>query len=350
MKNQKIIRNILQEFNLNGNQFELSPLTAGLINDTYLLTDADGPKLILQKVNHFVFPEVNLLMDNIGHALVHLKADDYEGISFLATRLGKPYLIKDEQYWRIMNYIPDSTTYNTTTNPKIAFEAGRIIGKFHALLGSADPTLFKDTLPQFHDLGRRKREFESALESADAQKLNTAEKAIQQAHHFLKELQQLNNAELPLRVCHNDTKLNNILFLKTQAKALCLIDLDTLMNGYFYYDFGDAIRTVVNTAPEDETDFSKITFDENLFRAFVDGLAANPSFLSDDEKDILPLGAVFMPFMHGLRALTDYLNNNVYYKVSYENQNLDRCLSLFDFAEKALQKKEMMASYIQQKV
>ena len=347
---RKTIENILNDFNLSDSQYEASPLTAGLINDTYLLTDAHGPQYILQKVNHNVFPEVPLLMENVGRALLHLKADDYEAVSFLPTAQGRPYLEKAGHYWRIMKYIPDSTTFNTTADPQIAFEAGRILGRFHALLDPANPTDFKDTLPQFHHLGRRKREFESALESADHKKKQTAEIAIQQARHLLHELQHLNNAELPLRVCHNDTKLNNILFLKTEAKALCLIDLDTLMTGYFYYDFGDALRTVVNTAPEDETDFSKICFDEGLFRAFVDGLATNPSFLTDAEKNSLPLGAVFMPFLHGLRALTDYLNNNIYYKVRYENQNLDRCLSLFHFAQKALGKREMMSAYIQEQL
>ena len=122
------------------------------------------------------------------------------------------------------------------------------------------------------------------------------------------------------------------------------------MKGYFFYDFGDAIRTVVNNAPEDEQNHDLIHFDEHLFKAFVDGLVSNNSFLSSADISSLPLGAVFMPFIHGLRALTDHLNNNKYYKVTYENQNLDRCLSLFNFAEKALAKKDFMASYTQQKL
>ena len=289
-------------------------------------------------------------MDNIGFALPFLNAGDYTPITFLNTKKGANYVQKEGAFWRMMTFIPNSTTYNTTTNTNIAFEAGRIVGKFHSLLEPVDANLFKDTLPKFHNLSHRTEEIELALKTANSQKLETAKNAIQKAYGFLRELNHLDNEKLPVRICHNDTKLNNILFSKTTDKALCLIDLDTIMKGYFYFDFGDAIRTVVNTAPEDEQDHKKIVFNEGLFMAFVDGLAKNPSFLKDAEKESLPLGAIFMPFIHGLRALTDYLNNNNYYKVSYEKQNFDRCLSLFNFAEKALQKKEMMASYIQQKI
>lgn len=350
MTHQQIILDIVQEFNLSGNQIQWTPLTAGLINDTYLITDEKNKQFILQKINHNVFTNASILMDNIGYALPLLTAEDYDKITFVDTKKGDNYLQQNGTFWRLMTFIPNSTTYNTTTNTNIAFEAGRIVGKFHSLLASIDIALFQDTLPKFHNLSHRTQEFELAFKNTDNQKLKIAEIAIQKAHYFLKELNHLDNEKLPIRICHNDTKLNNILFSKTTNKALCLIDLDTIMKGCFYYDFGDAIRTVVNTAPEDEKDHEQIIFDEKLFMSFVDGLAINPKFLTDVEKESLPLGAVFMPFIHGLRALTDYLNNNIYYKVSYENQNLDRCLSLFDFAEKALQKKTFMATYIQQQL
>ena len=122
------------------------------------------------------------------------------------------------------------------------------------------------------------------------------------------------------------------------------------MKGYFYNDFGDAVRTVVNTANEDEKDLHKITFDKNLFEAFMEGLQTNASFLTKEEIQFLHLGAIFMPFIHGLRALTDYLNNNIYYKVSYENQNLDRCLSLFDFTKKALNELDYMKIVVMEKL
>ncbi|TLP75706.1 phosphotransferase enzyme family protein [Maribacter sp. ACAM166] len=350
MTHQQNILDILQEFTLNGNQFHWTPLNAGLINDTFLVTDGEDQQFILQKINHNVFKNAGILMDNIGYALPHLGPDNYAQITFLSTKNGANYLQKNGGFWRMMNYIPNSTTYNTTTNTNIAFEAGRIVGAFHRFLKKIDVSLFKDTLPKFHNLPHRTQEFKLALNTSEPQKRQIAEVAIQKAHYFLNELNHLDTENLPVRICHNDTKLNNILFSKNADKALCLIDLDTLMKGYFYYDFGDAIRTVVNTAPEDEQNHEKITFNTALFEAFVDGLASNPEFLTDAEKESLPLGAVFMPFMHGIRALTDYLNNNIYYKVSYENQNLDRCLSLFNFAEKALNKKEVMSTYIKERL
>lgn len=349
MIHQQYILEVLKEFNLNTDQFHCIPLNAGLINDTYLVTDEKKEQFILQKINQNVFKNAGMLMNNIGYALPYLKANDYAQITFLHNRNNENFVHKHGGFWRMMNYIPHSTTYNTTLKKTIAKEAGRIVGTFHNLLEKTDTELFKDTLPKFHDLSHRKQEFKLALKNADSKKTLFAADALKKVDKFLTELEHLHTDQLPLRICHNDTKLNNILYSKNTDKALCLIDLDTIMKGYFFYDFGDAIRTVVNTAPEDEKDHTQIRFNTTLFEAFVDGLALNPKFLTEAEKESLPLGAVFMPFMHGLRALTDYLNNNTYYKVSYENQNLDRCLSLFDFAEKALNKKDFMAAYIQKR-
>jgi len=340
------IQKILIEFNLNGSSTQCTPLNSGLINDTYLVTEGDGQQYILQKINTQVFKNADILMDNISFSLPYLKAEDYALITFLTTKTGANYYVQNNGLWRMMTYIPNSTTYDTTTDPKTAFEAGRIISKFHQLLQNVNTAVYKDTLPKFHLLSHRKQEFRQALETANVDKLEVAESAILKAQHFIMVLQNLNTDGLPVRVCHNDTKLNNILFSESSEKALCLIDLDTIMKGYFFYDFGDAVRTVVNNAPEDERQHKLIRFDKTLFASFVDGLASNGSLLTSSEKESLPLGTVFMPFIHGLRALTDYLNNNKYYKVTYENQNLDRCLSLFNFAEKALDQKDFMARYI----
>lgn len=344
------LNTILECFSTNGKTFQFTPINNGFINDTYLVLDHDGPKYILQRVNHAVFKDIDGLMSNIHFALQGLQSDDYCSIQLIPTLYGKQYHNNVQGYWRLMSFINDSTTYNTTTNPKIAFEAGRIIGRFHQLLQNADSTDYVDTIPDFHSLTLRKKQFKTALSTADEPKIKIAEKTIEFAERILVKLEALDNAELSIRICHNDTKLNNILFSKELDEALCLIDLDTLMKGCFYYDFGDAVRTIVNTAPEDERELHKITFEKDLFNAFVDGLASNGPFLSKEEINTLPLGAVLMPFIHGLRALTDYLNNNIYYKVAYENQNLDRCLSLFDFTQKALDQVEYMQKVIDEKL
>ncbi len=341
---------ILQHFLVAPKNYTLKTINNGFINDTFLVLDDEYPKYILQRINKNVFGDIEGLMANLNRALKTLDDTGYAQINLIKTTLGATYFEKIDGYWRLMTYLGDSTTYNTTTNLKIAYEAGRIIGKFHILLKDADLQMYRDTIPRFHDLGLRKQQFETAIAGSSLPKKRQAEKPIEFVPKIFKELQILENLDLPLRICHNDTKLNNILFSKTAHTALCLIDLDTLMKGYFYYDFGDAVRTIANTASEDEKDLAKITFNRDLFVSFIDGLASIGPFLNQKELASLSYGAVFMPFMHGLRALTDYLNGNIYYKVTYENQNLDRCLSLFNFAQKALDELDYMGKVIKEKL
>ncbi len=337
---------ILKEFKIEAKVYSFNSLTAGYINDTFLVMNQGTPLYILQRVNHEVFVNIEGLMTNVTSALKQLKSSHYSQISLVAASTGKSYAKLDASYWRLMTYIPNSTTFNTTTDTDIAFEAGRIIGRFHSLLGREIPANYKETIPKFHELELRKMQFLAALARATNTKKKIANDATNFVTVMLEKLATMGTAEPPQRICHNDTKLNNILFSKANKKALCLIDLDTIMPGYFHYDFGDAVRTIVNTAPEDEQNHSKITFEEKLFEAFVNGLAANDAFLSSEETKALPYGVILMPFLHGIRALTDYLNNNVYYKVSYENQNLDRALSLFNFTKKALAKLDYMETVI----
>jgi hypothetical protein len=201
--------------------------------------------------------------------------------------------------------------------------------------------LLKETLPDFHNLNFRFRQFGEALKNAKPENIVRAKKAIDFVHENIDGLLGIGFSELPVRVCHNDTKLNNILF-SNDHRALCLIDLDTIMPGTFLYDFGDAVRTLVNSAPEDEMNLDLINFDEEIFKSFIEGLALHKNILQEAEIEQFPSGVVLMPFLHGMRALTDFLENNRYYKVSYELQNLDRCFSLFRFAELALVKRDFM--------
>jgi len=342
MKNPTDLNTILCYFEVPQKIYASTPLTDGFINDTFLVLDEEEPLYILQRVNHEVFNDMHGLMGNIDKALKHLDDPKYTKITLIKTIQGGTFLEDENGYWRLMTYIDRSVAHNTTTNTNVAFEAGRIIGQFHLLLKDCEIEDYVDTIPRFHDLDLRKSQFQMAQSTSDPKKKKTAKDAINFADHVLETLSELTKKVLPVRICHNDTKLNNILFSKKDDTALCLIDLDTLMKGYFYYDFGDAVRSIANTAPEDEQDHVKITFNKGLFEAFVDGLASVGPFLSKKEITTVHLGAIFMPFIHGLRALTDYLNGNIYYKVAYENQNLDRCLSLFDFTRKTLNELEYM--------
>ncbi|WP_237701159.1 phosphotransferase enzyme family protein [Maribacter sp. HTCC2170] len=335
---------------MKGETFQFTSINNGYINDTYMVFDDGKPQYILQRINHNVFKDIDGLMSNIFHALKELDSDDYRKIDLIKSLSDKSYYDDENGYWRLMSFIDNSTTYNITKNQKIAFEAGRIIGRFHQILEHTNIDNYVDTIPDFHNLELREKQFNSSKIKADSEKLMIAKNAISFAQETLLKLHVLGESSLPPRICHNDTKLNNILFSKSSDRALCLIDLDTIMKGYFYYDFGDAVRTIVNTAAEDEKELHKITFERDLFNAFVDGIAANGAFLSQEEIRTLSLGTVFMPFIHGLRALTDYLNNNIYYKVAYENQNFDRCLSLFDFTHKALNEVDFMERTILEKL
>lgn len=337
----------LHNFSIAQRDYTLRPINQGFINDTYLVSKKKDPLYILQRINTTVFPNVKGIMGNVDNALEFLRSKDYHSITLVRTLTADSYYTDPaEGAWRLMTYIPDSTAYDTTTEVAVASEAGLIIGTFHRLLLDAPLDDFVDIIPGFHDLNLREDQFHSAFEHAAQHLIGNASSAIHFVQRVLPTLKQWDQSGVPLRICHNDTKLNNILFSKSTHKALCLIDLDTLMKGYFHYDFGDAVRTIVNTAPEDEQEHYKITFEKKLFRAFVEGLASRGDFLGPGEGDLMPYGAVLMPFLHGIRALTDYLNGNLYYKVAYENQNLDRCLSLFDFTQKALEEVPYMQKVI----
>ena len=341
---------ILNEFKIVSKEYSFQSLTSGYINDTFLVLNQGQPLFILQRVNQNVFENIEGLMMNISHALKRLKSNDYLQIKLVRTLSGKRYFSDRSGYWRVMTYVTDSTTHDTTTEPEIAFEAGRIIGRFHKLLENEPIEQYIDIIPKFHDLELRKMQFLASLARVSEEKKQTASSTISFAKDMFKKLEAVKSGELPQRICHNDTKLNNILFSTETQKALCLIDLDTVMKGHFHYDFGDAVRTLVNTAPEHEQDHEKITFEKYLFEAFVDGLASNGSFLTKEEIQVLTYGAILMPFLHGIRALTDFLNGNIYYKVAYENQNFDRCLNLFNFTKKALNHFDYMNEIISTKL
>lgn len=334
-------------FELPGKDYGIRELRQGLIHKTYLLLNNDVPEYILQQINTKVFPEVQALMGNLCEVLSYLKAEDYQPIEVVRTRDGGLFLDKGNAgCWRVMSYIPGSITYNTTSDPNVAREAGRIISRFHSLLQQAPPGRVTDVLPGFHDLNLRKEQYLHALENAPPGRKELAKNALAIAQSFLDYPFPFNGIMLPTRICHNDTKLNNILFSASDKKALCLIDLDTIMEGCFLYDFGDAVRTIVNTAPEDERILDKICFSRPLFEAFIDGLGTEGALLKNEEIAYLPYGAIYMPVLHGLRALTDFLSGDKYYQVAYEGQNLDRSMSLFTFAQRAAEQFEYMENVV----
>ncbi len=345
------IKAVLLNFPVPVDHVEITPLSQGYINRSFVVEYNGSPDFLLQQINTRVFSNVDALMGNLVKALPYLEDAHYSGPELVHTKQGTSYLrTKKGQCWRLMTYVPNSTSFLYCQDPGTAREAGRILGIFHSLMSKARPEEFIEFLPGFHSLELRKRQFELALKEATPVRKRKAEKAITLAQNTADSLLSREYVSAPLRVCHNDTKMSNILFSKKGGKALCLVDLDTLMPGYFYYDFGDAIRTVFNPAPEDEKNLDKISFNRAYCEAFVSGLSSVGPLLSRREIELLPFGAQLMPFLHGLRALTDFIMGDVYYQASYPDQNLDRSLSLFRFASLAKEEsaylKEVINKYL----
>jgi len=344
-----LLNSIASQFSIDTSNISYKPTSQGYINDTYLVYLNNSPKYILQCINGKVFKNVPGLHHNIEKALLKLNSSDYTQISLLRTQSGEPYFASENSIWRIQTFVEDSIAYNITSNNKLAYEAGRIIGRFHLLLKDETLDDYVDTVPNLNFLPFRITEFKTAVLEANGSLLEVAVNEIEFAKKHLSKFDAFYETNIPERVCHNDTKLNNILFNK-ENKGLCLIDLDTIMKGFFHYDFGDAVRTIVSETNEDEKDLTKLNFNLELFGSFLDGLKSNGLFLNKTEVKFLPISCALMPFMHGLRALTDYLNGNVHYKVSYKNQNLDRCRSLFKFSSLALINQNVIDSIIEEKL
>ncbi len=344
------LKQILLQFGISAEGSSFEPIEQGLINTTYFVCFGKERKYVMQRINEHVFPNSKALSHNLELTLPHLCDPNYVQVKYYRTGKGELFhRTEGNELWRLMSYVPESISYHCTSDEEIAFEAGRILGLFHRQLKSLTPSARKITLDRFHDLDWRKEQYRGALKNAEEQDLKRTANLQGFVDEIGEELSKLQNLNLPHRVCHNDTKLNNILFSE-EKKALCLIDLDTLMPGFLLYDFGDAVRTLANSAPEEETELSKINFSKDMFAAFVDGMVLNRSEFSVEEIDSLSLGPVYMPFMHGLRAYTDFLMGNVYYKVAYPDQNLDRARSLFHFARLALEQEPEMKRILQKKM
>ncbi|WP_372973568.1 phosphotransferase enzyme family protein [Muriicola sp.] len=339
----------LDHFVIERKTYGVKPLSTGYINDTYTIFDGNIPVFLLQRVNQKVFHDIPGLMENLEAVLPALKGRGYHPVSFYYTKARHPYYRdKNGQYWRLMSFVSNGFSFDFTTDPDIAFEAGRILGTFHGLTEKITPESIKEILVGFHDLSKREEEFKTALENASEERKQKARKEITLANVLLGELKEDKTTDLPLRICHNDAKLNNFLFSSETGKGLCLVDLDTIMPGYLHYDLGDAIRTLANPHPEDERDLEKITFDLDMIKTFLRGIRESRLELSEGEKRSIPYGAILMPFLHGIRALTDYLQYDRYYKVTYPEENLNRSKSLLAVARKALENRSAVDAIVKE--
>lgn len=304
----------------------------GLINTTWVLKDRNGTiKYILQKVNRQVFKQPEDIAHNLRVVGDHLakRHPDYLFVRPVPALDGEAFVRSEEgEYYRLFPFIGGSRTLDVVHKPEQAFEAARSFARFSHLLADLDPALLRDTLPHFHDLSRRYRAFEEALDNAPAilKAGAVAEIGTLKSHAgYVSDLEALKRSpDFPLRVMHHDTKISNILFDR-QDKALCVIDLDTVMPGYFISDVGDMMRTYLSPASEEAQDLDSVHVRPEYFRAIVAGyLSGMEGGLTPLERGQFLFAGRFMIYMQALRFLTDFLEGDVYYGARYPGHNLLR--------------------------
>lgn len=318
---------------------------SGHINDTYRVwgDDESQPPYLLQRVNHNVFPEVAKLMENMQLVTEHLKkkiALSGEGnpelnvLTIVHTRDGHLFHHDDDgNYWRMFLLLENTRSYDIVTSEQQAREGGRAFGLFQLMLADMDAQRIYEVIPGFHHIGKRLGALKQAIQADDLGRASGCQEAIDfalaRAERMHTILRMGEWGELPLRITHNDTKFNNVL-LDDQDKAQCVIDLDTVMPGYAAYDFGDAIRTIINSAAEDEADLSKITLNIPFFEAYTEGYFSHAAkFLTPAEVFSLMEGVLLLPYIIGVRFLTDHLEGDHYFKTHHEGHNLQRARTQF---------------------
>lgn len=337
------MKNVLSNFQVEQDIVSVEPYGSGHINHTYLAVAASGKKYILQGINTSIFKNTAELMENVLGVTSYLRKEiiknggdpERETLTVVPTMDEKAYYTDAEgNAWRVYVFIEDAITFDMVESKEDFYESGKAFGHFQAMLADYPAETLHETIPDFHNTAKRYKDFEKAVEenvcgrAAEVAEEIAFVRARKDEMSLLHEL--LAKGELPLRVTHNDTKLNNIMLDPKTHKAVCVIDLDTVMPGLSVHDFGDAIRFGANTAAEDEPDASKASLSLELFEIYVKGfLEGCNNRLTAKEVEMLPMGAKMMTLECGMRFLTDYLQGDTYFKTTREKHNLDRCRTQF---------------------
>lgn len=357
------IDNAIAAFCLKGSPLDTRPYGNGHINDTFLVTCDDAgtkQKYILQRMNHSIFKEPRALMENVANvtAFLQKKISERGGdpareiLSVIKTKDGENYFEDSlHNFWRVFPFIDNTFCLEKVENSRDFYDCAVAFGDFQRQLADYPAGTLHETIPRFHYTPSRFQDFKKAVADDPLGRAASVLPEIDFAlareadTHVLTDL--LEKGELPLRVTHNDTKLNNILFDNDTRKALCIIDLDTVMPGLSLYDFGDSIRTGASTGAEDETDLSKIELDLSLFETFTEGfLKGCAGSLTPLEIKMLPMGAKLMTYECGIRFLSDHLSGDVYFKIHRENHNLDRARTQFKLVADMEKKWKEMAEIV----
>ena len=328
---------VLSHFPLDGTVTTCERYGCGHINETYLVVTDRQHRYILQKINHHIFKDVPGLMHNVASVTEYLRraiADPRRVLTLVFTHDGSSFVShEDGSFWRLYEFVEGSICLQTPETPEDFYQSAVAFGTFQQQLKDFPAATLNETIPNFHNTVDRYRIFHQVLEADVMGRAAEVQEEIafvlaheEEAGTLVRMLQA---GELPLRVTHNDTKLNNVMLDDQTRTPLCVIDLDTVMPGLSAYDFGDSIRFGAATAAEDEQDLSKMVMDLERFRSFTEGFLQACPDLTENEKKMLPMGAKLMTLECGVRFLTDYLDGDHYFAIHREKQNLDRCRTQF---------------------
>ena len=356
---KSFLQEICKHYNLNINNYiGYKAISKGHINTTYTLYfDCKNhvKRYLLQEINTFVFKDSKKLMDNIAFVCDHYK-NKYKSkmkkiLRIYKTKDKKNFVtLSDGSVYRIYHYVENAITFDTSNNKKIFYEAGKIIGEFSENLSDFDANKLSETIKDFHNTSKRYKDLIYAINKANKDILSTCFDEINFFinNKYISELfdNLIDNKLIPLRVTHNDTKLNNLMFEYGSNKGICLVDLDTVMKGCVCFDFGDFIRSACNPSLEDEHDLNKVIFQKDLCLEFSKGFLEKAKSINIYEVNNLINGAIVMSYECGMRFLTDYLSNNVYFKASYPQENLYRCKTQIHLCKQIINNKNELDKQI----
>jgi len=360
------VQSVVDQFQVNGEFLRAQSHGTGHINDTYvvyLLRGGIEVPYIFQRINHTVFPNPPLVMENIVRVTRHIRqklearSKNTENISrhvltVIFTHEGLSYYRDSEgNYWRAYIFIDRARSYDTLQSMDQVFQVARMFGQFQEMLHDFPEPPLHETIPGFHNGGKRLNDFQEALEADPANRAKMAAPEIDfvmthaSLFNVLPDL--VKTGKIPIRVTHNDTKINNVLLEDSTGEGVCVIDLDTVMPGLLLYDFGDLARTTLSPTDEDEQDLAKISVEIPRFEAILNGfLSAAGNILTHTEWDFLVFSTKMMTQMIGMRFLTDYLSGDVYFKICRRDHNLDRCRAQFRLVQSIMEHEEEMNTII----
>jgi hypothetical protein len=365
VQSSQINNEVVSHFKCTGNADTLRPYGSGHINDTFFLKNSDsGPDYLLQRINQHVFRNVERLTDNMLRVTAHLKrkiqasgeGDAEKEVMTLIPTVQGNYFYRDSSgdCWRMFYFLSETKSYDVVKTEKQAYEGGRAFGKFQAMLSDIPPGELFEVIPDFHNIQTRLAQLREAIANDACGRVAEVGPELETVWQYADSMQYFQQPEraeiLPKRVTHNDTKFNNVL-LNQNDEAQCVIDLETVMDGYVAYDFGDAIRTIINMTDEDEADLSKIQLNIPLFTAYTEGyLSTAGKFLTEEEVESLMKGVLLLPYMQGVRFLTDHINGDTYYKIKFPGHNLQRTRAQFQLVRMLDKHAEDMEEIIRTKV